>query len=73
MLDQYHLPTQVIAASLRGPQHVERCALAGAHIATLPFSVIEQMLKHPLTDKGIDAFLADWRSAQAQLSATPVS
>ncbi len=73
VLDQYHLPTQVIAASLRGPQHVARCALAGAHIATLPFSVIEQMLKHPLTDKGIDAFLADWRSAQAQLSATPVS
>ena len=68
VLDQYHLPTQVIAASLRGPQHVSRCALAGAHIATLPFQVIEQMLKHPLTDKGIEAFLADWRSAQAQLS-----
>lgn len=71
VLDQYHLPTQVIAASLRGPQHVARCALAGAHIATLPFSVIEQMLKHPLTDKGIDAFLADWRAAEAQLSAAP--
>ena len=72
VLDQYHLPTQVIAASLRGPQHVARCALAGAHIATLPFGVIEQMLKHPLTDKGIEAFLADWRAAQAQLGATPV-
>ena len=71
VLDQYHLPTQVIAASLRGPQHVARCSLAGAHIATLPFSVIEQMLKHPLTDKGIDAFLADWRAAEAQLSAAP--
>lgn len=69
VLDQYHLPTQVIAASLRGPQHVARCALAGAHIATLPFAVIEQMLKHPLTDSGIEAFLADWRAAQAQLGA----
>ena len=72
VLDQYHLPTQVIAASLRGPQHVARCALVGAHIATLPFGVIEQMLKHPLTDKGIEAFLADWRAAQAQLGAAPV-
>ena len=72
VLDQYHLPTQVIAASLRGPQHVARCALAGAHIATLPFQVIEQMLKHPLTDKGIEAFLADWRSAQAQLGGAAV-
>ena len=72
VLDQYHLPTQVIAASLRGPQHVARSALAGAHIATLPFAVIEQMLKHPLTDKGIEAFLADWRSAQAQLGGAAV-
>lgn len=73
VLDQYHLPTQVIAASLRGPQHVARCALAGAHIATLPFAVIEQMLKHPLTDRGIEAFLADWRTAQAQLGTAVVS
>lgn len=72
VLDQYHMPTQVIAASLRGPQHVARCALVGAHIATLPFGVIEQMLKHPLTDKGIDAFLADWESAKMQLGAAAV-
>ena len=70
VLDQYHLPAQVIAASLRGPQHAAQAALAGAHIATLPFGVLEQMLKHPLTDKGIEAFLADWRSAQAQLAPT---
>ena len=70
VLDQYHLPAQVIAASLRGPQHSAEAALAGAHIATLPFAVLEQMLKHPLTDKGIDAFLADWRAAQAQLAPT---
>ncbi len=69
VLDQYHLPAQVIAASLRGPQHAARCALAGAHIATLPFGVIEQMLKHPLTDKGIEAFLADWRAAQTRSGA----
>ena len=72
VLDQYHLPTQVIAASLRGPQHAARCALAGAHIATLPFGVIEQMLRHPLTDKGIEAFLADWRAAQARSGAAAV-
>ena len=70
VLDQYHLPAQVIAASLRGPQHSAQAALAGAHIATLPFGVLEQMLKHPLTDKGIDAFLADWRAAQVQLAPT---
>lgn len=57
MLAVHELPTEVIAASLRGPSHVSRCALAGAQIATLPFSVIEQMLKHPLTDRGIEAFL----------------
>ena len=68
MLSRHAMATEVIAASLRGPAHVSRCALAGAQIATLPFPLIEQMLKHPLTDKGIDAFLADWRSAQAQLS-----
>ena len=73
VLDQFHLPTQVIAASLRGPQHAARSALAGAHIATLPFGVLQQMLKHPLTDRGIEAFLADWREAEAMLAAPPVS
>ena len=66
MLDRYHLPTQVIAASIRHPGHVTACAAVGAHIATLPFKVLEQMLQHPLTDKGIEAFLADWDRAQAQ-------
>ena len=73
VLDRFHLPTQVIAASLRGPQHAARCALAGAHIATLPFNVLRQMLGHPLTDKGIEAFLSDWREAEALLAAPPVS
>jgi len=51
---------QVIAASIRNPIHVLEAAKAGAHIATIPFAVIEQMLKHPLTGSGIERFLADW-------------
>ncbi|PZC49282.1 MAG: transaldolase [Chloroflexi bacterium] len=66
MLDRYHLPTQVIAASVRHTQHVTACASVGAHIATLPFPVLASMLQHPLTDKGIATFLADWDRAQAQ-------
>ncbi|MCM3728183.1 fructose-6-phosphate aldolase [Neobacillus cucumis] len=55
--------TQIIAASVRHPDHVTRVALAGAHIATIPFSVIEQISKHPLTDQGIAKFIADWEKA----------
>ena len=64
LFDRYHLPTQVIAASIRSPEQVAQVAAAGAHIATLPFKVLEQMLRHPLTDKGIETFLADWERAQ---------
>lgn len=64
LLDRYNLPTQVIAASVRHTGHVEACAAAGAHIATVPFKVLEAMAKHPLTDKGIATFLADWDRAQ---------
>lgn len=64
LLDRYHLPTQVIAASIRSPEQVAQVAAVGAHIATLPFQVLEQMLRHPLTDKGIETFLADWERAQ---------
>lgn len=56
------LDTQIIAASVRNPVHVTDCALAGAHIATVPYKVIEQMLKHPLTDAGIAKFQADYRA-----------
>ena len=66
MLDRYHSPTQVIAASVRHTQHVTACAAVGAHIATLPLKVLEAMLAHPLTDRGIETFLADWERAQAQ-------
>lgn len=60
----HNLPTEIIAASVRHPQHVHEAALAGAHIATVPASVISQMIKHPLTTSGIERFLADWRAAQ---------
>lgn len=57
----HDIETEIIAASIRHPQHVTAAALKGAHIATIPYKVIMQMFKHPLTDKGIDAFLADWK------------
>ncbi|MDO5101136.1 MAG: fructose-6-phosphate aldolase [Eubacteriales bacterium] len=57
------LDTEIIAASIRTPIHVTDCALAGAHIATVPYKVIEQMTKHPLTDVGIIKFQEDYRAA----------
>jgi transaldolase len=54
------LKTEILAASLRHPRHVTECALAGADIATLPPSVLKQIVSHPLTDKGLKQFLADW-------------
>lgn len=59
VFETYHLPTQVLAASLRHPQHVTQAALAGAHVATVPPAVILQMVGHPLTDAGLERFLAD--------------
>lgn len=61
IFDTYGLETEVLAASIRGPRHVTDAALAGAHIATIPPKVFDQMLKHPLTDQGIENFLADWK------------
>jgi len=58
--NNYGFDTEVIVASVRHPRHVLEAALMGADIATIPFKVIEQLAKHPLTDKGIDMFLADW-------------
>ena len=57
----YELPTQVIAASIRHPQHCVAAAKAGAHIATVPYNVLMQMINHPLTDIGVTRFLADWQ------------
>lgn len=64
IFDIYGIETEVIAASIRNPLHVVDSALAGAHIATIPMKVIEQIIKHPLTDKGIDAFLKDWEKVK---------
>jgi transaldolase len=61
IFDNYGLGTQVLAASIRGPRHVTDAALAGAHIATIPPKVFDQMLRHPLTDQGVENFLADWK------------
>jgi transaldolase len=60
----YDFQTQVLAASLRHPLHVVEAALAGAHVATLPFKVLDMMFKHPLTDRGLEQFLKDWEKAQ---------
>ena len=65
MIDLHELDAEVIAASIRHPEHVPGVALAGSHIATVPFKVLEQMFKHPLTDRGIEKFLEDWKKAQA--------
>jgi transaldolase len=61
--DNYGFATEVLAASIRHPMHIVDCALAGADVATIPFKVIQQLVKHPLTDKGLDAFLADWKKS----------
>ena len=62
IFDNYGLDTEIIAASVRNPIHVTDCALAGAHIATVPYGVIEQMTKHPLTDQGIEKFQKDYKA-----------
>lgn len=60
IFNNYSFDTEVIVASVRSPLHVLDAALIGAHVATIPFSVIEQLAKHPLTDIGIEKFLKDW-------------
>jgi len=61
IFDNYEFDTEIIVASIRNPVHVLEAALLGADIATIPFSVLEQLTKHPLTDIGIERFLADWK------------
>lgn len=63
--DNYGYATQVLAASARGPLHVKQAALAGAHVSTLPYKVFDQLFNHPLTDIGLEKFLADHRKALA--------
>ncbi|NLG68038.1 MAG: fructose-6-phosphate aldolase [Firmicutes bacterium] len=69
IFDQHGIETQVIAASIRHPVHVLEAARAGAHIATVPFAVLKAMVLHPLTDRGLERFLADW--AKVPPSAMP--
>ena len=59
--DNYDFETEIIVASIRNPLHVLTAALMGADVATIPFKVISQLIKHPLTDVGIEKFLADWK------------
>src|SRR4051795_7629553 len=61
--DNYGYSTEVLAASIRHPMHIVDCALAGADVATVPYKVITQLVKHPLTDKGLDSFLSDWKKS----------
>ncbi len=64
--NEYKLKTEVLAASIRHPEHCVAAAKAGAHIATVPYQVLMQMMQHPLTDIGIARFLADWQRVQQQ-------
>jgi transaldolase len=60
IFENYAFPTQVLVASCRNPLHIREAALLGAHVATMPFAVLEQLMKHPLTDIGLERFLKDW-------------
>jgi len=64
----YGFKTQVLAASLRSPTHVVEAALAGSHIGTMPFKVLDQLFNHPLTDKGLEQFLKDWQKVFRETS-----
>ncbi|MPM93339.1 Transaldolase [bioreactor metagenome] len=62
ILKAHNIKTEIISASVRNPIHASECALAGSDIATIPFNVLKQMAKHPLTDIGIEKFLADYKN-----------
>jgi transaldolase len=64
--DNYGFDTEILAASIRHPLHVKEAAKAGADIATIPYSVIEKMSNHPLTDSGLERFLSDWKKFKEQ-------
>ena len=65
--DNYAFETEILAASIRHPQHMVQSMLMGADVATIPPKVLYQLLQHPLTDKGLEAFLADWEKLGANL------
>ncbi|MBX9572212.1 MAG: fructose-6-phosphate aldolase [Candidatus Obscuribacterales bacterium] len=68
VFDIYDFDTEVLAASIRHPIHVTQAALAGADICTMPFKIFKQLVSHPLTDQGIEKFMADWKKSQLTLS-----
>jgi transaldolase len=65
--DNYGFETEVLAASIRHPMHVLESARLGADVATMPLNVIDQLLHHPLTDRGLERFLDDWNALQEEL------
>ena len=68
IIEMHDIDSEVLAASIRHPRHVTDAALAGSHVATLPFKVFQQMVRHPLTDKGIVQFRADWEKARSEVA-----
>jgi transaldolase len=68
LMDLHGFDSQILAASIRHPLHVSQAAAVGAHIATIPFKVLKQMYEHPLTEKGVAAFKADWDKLNATLT-----
>ncbi len=66
IFDNYDLGTEILAASIRHPRHVAEAAMLGADVATVPTDVLKKLLKHPLTDRGLDQFLRDWQKLSAQ-------
>jgi transaldolase len=66
--ENFGYPTQVLSASIRSPLHVKEAALAGSHIGTMPFNVLDQLFNHPLTDIGLEKFLADYRKTMQEVS-----
>jgi transaldolase len=71
--DNYGFETEILAASIRHPTHVKRAALAGADVATMPFETMTKLLDHPLTDRGLERFLEDWKDYQKAKEEVPAS
>ena len=69
--DNYDFNTQVLVASIRHPMHVVESAIIGAHVATIPLAVIKQLIRHPLTDIGLERFISDWKAYQEAAQSLP--
>src|SRR3989440_8226777 len=70
IFDNYQIATEILAASIRHPRHVVEAAMIGADVATLPPDVLKKLLLHPLTDRGLEQFLADWSTLAARAKAS---